>query len=520
MGKNKTLIKGAAILTTAGVCSKLLGFLYRIFLSNLIGAEGMGTFQLVMPIFMFCISLSSGGIQIAVSRFVAESNKNRIKCLAVLRASLIMSGILSVITAGVLYIFSQDIALMFLNDAHCGDMLQYISLAVPLAAFHSCIVGYYFGVKNTVIPAIAQIFEQVFKFLALYVISLVFAGNGHEITAKQAVFTILFSELAGSLFLFAAIYTTRLSIISTPQKKAVSIPIRKKLRNTYDDIKQLFSVAYILTINKIMLTLLQSVEAIIVPIVLIKYGLTRTESLSIYGILTGMSLPVISFPSALITSISMIIMPMVAEANVSDNKASVNHSARISTYSSCVLGIFFFGIFMYFGNFIGTTVFHQPLAGKYIINLSWLCPFMYLSITFGSILHGLGKTTTTFLHNLISLLIRIGFLWFFVPQIGITGYFWGILISTLVQTFLHAYAISLSIDFEFSAMNYIIKPALWLFISLGAGIFTENIITMIFSNIHFSGFLSQILSFLICGGLITIVFGFFMLSSLGKSRDI
>lgn len=518
MRKNKTLIKGAAILTVAGLCSKVLGFLYRIFLSNLIGAEGMGTFQLIMPIFVFCISLCSGGVQIAVSRFVAES-KNRIQCLAILRASLIMSGVLSLVTAGVLYFFSKDFAVIFLCDENCAQMLQYISFAIPMAAIHSCIIGYYFGVKNTVIPAIAQILEQLFKFATLFVISIVFIGNHYELSAQQAVFSVLFSELAGTLFLFAAIYTTRLSVVSSSTKKLVPQSFAKKIKNTWNDIRQLFSVTYILTINKVMLTLLQSAEAIIVPIVLMKSGLSRTDSLSIYGILTGMSLPVISFPAALITSISMMIMPMVAEANVSNNKASMRHSSNVSSYASCTLGIFFTGIFIYFGNFVGTTIFNQPLAGEYIKNLAWLCPFMYLSITFGSILHGLGKTTTTFIHNLISSLIKIFFLCFLVPQIGIIGYFWGILISTLVTTFLHASAISKCIDFDFSATDYIIKPALWLVISLGAGMFVENIINSIFSSIHFSGFLSQIMTVILCGGFISIIFVTFIFSSRRKDKS-
>ena len=68
------IIKGTIILTIASLLSRIIGFLYRIFLSNLIGAKGMGVFQLIFPVLVFCIALSCGGVQIAVSRFVAESN--------------------------------------------------------------------------------------------------------------------------------------------------------------------------------------------------------------------------------------------------------------------------------------------------------------------------------------------------------------------------------------------------------------------------------------------------------------
>ena len=73
------IIKGTIILTIASLLSRIIGFLYRIFLSNLIGAKGMGVFQLIFPVLVFCIALSCGGVQIAVSRFVAES-KSRKEC--------------------------------------------------------------------------------------------------------------------------------------------------------------------------------------------------------------------------------------------------------------------------------------------------------------------------------------------------------------------------------------------------------------------------------------------------------
>ena len=75
------IIKGTIILTIASLLSRIIGFLYRIFLSNLIGARGMGIFQLIFPVLGFCVALSCGGIQIAVSRFVAESRNNKDKFL-------------------------------------------------------------------------------------------------------------------------------------------------------------------------------------------------------------------------------------------------------------------------------------------------------------------------------------------------------------------------------------------------------------------------------------------------------
>ena len=140
MSVKKQIIKGTIVLTTATLISRVLGFLYRIFLSNLIGAKGMGIFQLIFPVLGFCIALSCGGIQIAVSRFVAES-KNKANKFMILISSLIMSLMLSSLTTVCLYFYAQPISIHIIKNVQCYELLKYASITIPLATFHSCISG-------------------------------------------------------------------------------------------------------------------------------------------------------------------------------------------------------------------------------------------------------------------------------------------------------------------------------------------------------------------------------------------
>lgn len=71
MGNGRRLIRGAFILTAAGLLTRMIGFFYRIFLSHAIGAEGMGIYQLIFPLNMLCYALTVMGIQTAISRFVS-----------------------------------------------------------------------------------------------------------------------------------------------------------------------------------------------------------------------------------------------------------------------------------------------------------------------------------------------------------------------------------------------------------------------------------------------------------------
>ena len=458
------VIKGTLILTISSLASRLLGFLYRIFLSNLIGAKGMGIFQLIFPVIGFCVAISCGGIQIAVSRFVAEK-KNKKDQFVVLISSIIMSLTMSLIMAIIVYTCSKSISVNIIHNIECISMLKLASFTIPLTALHSCIVGYFLGLRKTFIPAISTIVEQIVKVISLYIIGIVLIGNHIRITPNIAVYSMIISELFGVITCLFGIFVDKL--------------YRFKIKELLSTIKATISVSYILTANKVMLTFLQCFEAILLPIVLAKSGMSSNSVLSLYGILTGMALPVITFPSAINTAMSTMVLPTVAKEKNSEH-SSVGKTTELTIWFSCVSGIFCIGLFLCFGDFIGGQVFGQPQAGIYIKILSWLCPFMYLSMSMGSILHGLGKTTTAFVHNVIGIVIKLGFLWFLVPTVGINGYMWGLLLSNIVVTGLHCYYVHKAVRFSFNAVNCLIKPAIWVICGILAKLLIENILG--FSN--------------------------------------
>ncbi len=499
MSVKKQIIKGTIVLTTATLTSRVLGFLYRIFLSNLIGAKGMGIFQLIFPVLGFCIALSCGGIQIAVSRFVAES-KNKADRFMILISSILMSLALSAFTTICLYFFAEPVSMYIIKNKECCQLLKYASITIPLATFHSCVSGYYLGMKKTLVPALCSIIEQIVKVGAVFIIGMVCVENHIKITPMLAVYSMIISECAGAIFCVIAL---------SGEKK-----YKFQIRELFSSIKKLFSVSYILTINKIMMTFLQCFEAILVPLVLLKSGLSSDDALSIYGILTGMALPVISFPSAINSSVSTMILPTIAGANTDGNRLQVRRTTEVTIWFSLVMGIFFIGFFLSFGDFIGGTVFGHSQAGEYIKILAWLCPFMYLSISMGSILHGLGHTNVAFIHNVIGTAIRLACLWFLVPQVGITGYLWGLLGSDLVTVFLHGRYIKKDIHFSFDCVNNIVLPIIWVSCSILAG----RLIKYILNFSSFNGKLFEFVSSGISAGVLVGVFLYFLIRRLRELR--
>lgn len=454
--KKHTLITGTLLLTMTGFLTRFLGFFYRIFLSRTIGAEGLGLYSMVHPIYGICFALCAGSIQTAISRFVAA---NTSKGKTVFRTGLAISLTTAIALAWLICRFSLPVAKYILLEERCAPLLPFMALSVPFSAIHACINGYYYGIQKTKVPALSQVFEQVIRMGAVFLIANILLESGRTITVELAVLGHLIGEIASCLYSILAF-----SLFSPSTEDS---PVSGFFRDFSTTAAPLMTLALPLMGNRLVLNVLSSAEAIWIPNSLNAFGLTGSEAFSIYGVLTGMALPFIFFPSTITNSMSVLLLPTVAEAQADGNHKRIAGTISMSLRYSLYMGILCIGLFTMFGNELGTSVFHDTDAGSFIQILAWLCPFLYLATTMGSILNGLGRTSTTFMHNVIALLLRLSFVLFGIPRFGITAYLWGMLASELLLACLHLYALKKRIPFSWDAWNMILKPVALLLISIG-----------------------------------------------------
>ncbi len=234
-----------------------------------------------------------------------------------------------------------------------------------------------------------------------------------------------------------------------------------------DKCRSLLRMALPLTGNRLSLTILQSAEAVLIPLSLQKSGLTTAEALSMYGILTGMALSFLMFPNAVTASISAMLLPVISEEQAKGNTRGISAAIEYTIQFGLTIGILCMGIFLHFGGSLGTILFHEKLAGEFLVTLSWICPVLYLTGNLNSILHGLGKTSVTFFNQLASILVRILFIVWFVPPYGIQGVLWGLLASQLLLCLLGIRAVAPCVNPTMGLDILILKPLAALFLSIG-----------------------------------------------------
>ncbi len=478
MKHKNPLVQGALLLTIAGFLTRIIGFFYRIFLSRTIGAEGMGLYQLIFPIYGIVSSISIASVQTSISRYVAaEQSAGRKKgSKNTLLAGIFLSLSVTIVLSLAVYFNAEWLALEFLKESRCVDLVKILAFSLPFSSIHSCINGYYYGMQKAAVPSISQLAEQIIRVLCVYIMSMVSLSETGTISAEIAVAGVVIGEAASMLFCVFSIVLH----FGKPNTKTDETDSPHVVPGFIKQLKNIFVFSLPLSFNRLLLSVLHSIEAVLIPIQLRLFGMSDSDAISLFGVFTGMAMPFIQFPSAIPNAIAVLLLPEVAAAAElsTTDKAKGNLKLRRSAENgirySLLLGILCIGIFVVFGNDMGIIIFNNKLAGLYITILAWLCPFLYLSTTLGSILNGLSETTAPFIHSVISILIRLAFVFFAIPKYGIVAYLIGTLVSQIIMTGLHYFKVRKKVSLQLNALRLIVWPTIILlgslFVTTAAGI--------------------------------------------------
>ena len=441
------LIKGTLILTLAGFLTRIIGFVYKIYLADMLGAKMLGIYQLVFPIYSICFTIYGAGIQTAISQVIAsaqgEHNKKaspgRILAVGV-SLSLTLACFLTIL------VFSQAewVAAHIALEPCLAPYLRILSILFPFCSFSACINGYYYGIQEAKVPAITQIVEQIAR--VVFVMAFGFLCSAiatPEMNCAAAVGGVVVGEIVSNLYNSYQLFfkSSFLKKCKKYRKNSSSASLTKGRNQTAclqagSMFRTLVWLAVTLTTTKLFVSILHSIESLLLPAMLRKFGCSPTDALSIYGVLTGMSLSFIFFPSTITNSFAVMLLPSIADAHARKDTDKICHSVTLSVKYSLLIGMLCTCVFLVFGKEMGMVFFHNQDAGSYLTVLSWLCPFLYLATTLTSVMNGMKKTQITFLFTVISIGVKILILVLAVPIFGIRAYLIGLLVSQLLQVIL------------------------------------------------------------------------------------
>lgn len=456
MLENNLVMKGTFILTFTGFATRIIGFYNRIFLSQLIGAKELGIYQLILPLYMVAFSLTTFGNELALTKIISEY-KSRCDAKSISRffkICFLLNLVLGCIVSTIMYTNANWLCTNILNAPECSKCLQIICLGIPFMSMKGAILGYFLGFEKSGVRGFSDFLEQTFKILSLYLIAQYICIYKHY-DAAFAVLGIVCGEFISFLFSFIAL------IIDLKKKQTIcpNHTYTKKPIHMTKAIKLFFKDSIPLTTNRLAITILQSIEAIMIPTVLLSYYKDSSLSLSMYGIFTGMAFPFIMFPATITNSLSTMLLPAISGANSRLASTYLKNLCEKSISFCLLIGIYAATVFYIWGPDIGICLFNNKDAGYYLYQLALLCPFIYLATSLASMLNGLGYATHNLIFTTLATIIRITSIQLLIPKFGLFGYVIGLFSSYLFLTLICLHKIEKKIPIALQTKNMIFIPA-------------------------------------------------------------
>lgn len=330
-GKGKgSFLKGAAWIALGGFVAKLIGGLYRIPLTNILGGEGIGLYQLVYAVYCLFLTVAATGIPSSVAKLTAERIGKRESALPLLKKSLSFFSIVGVVASLFMAVLAP-----FLAKAQGVEsaVLGYYALApsVALVAVISVFRGYFQG-KNDMLPtAISEVAEQVVKVGLGLLFAYLFRGDLTR-TVLWLLLAVSLSELFTAMLLYA-IY-----------RRSKSGDKVEKDGGRYA-LKDILRLSIPVTFSGILLPASALLDSVLAPRLLSAYA---ENSVALYGLFAGGAVTLINLPVSVCYGLAAASVPIVSKAVAEGSKDGARRRIRFSLFVTaavalpCAVGLYLF----------------------------------------------------------------------------------------------------------------------------------------------------------------------------------
>ena len=449
MRKIKPIIVNTIILTAAGILVNTLAMSFNVYISNRIGAQAMGVFQLILSVYGMAITLATSGAGLAATRLSAEelavgrgagAVKAMGKCINYAAGFSISAGILLGGSA-------RFIAYSWLKNELAVRPLQILAVSLPFISISSVMHGYFNAVGRAGKSAVTQICSQLIKVAVTFGIVSYYIPVGIE---ESCIALVAGGTIAEVLAFIQAAVTYRMD---KRRYKYGTAPKSSAL------VERLFAISLPVAFASYIRSAAGTVKQLITPLALRKSGLSADNASASYGVMRGMVLPVIFFPAVFLSSFSSLLVPRVAQYNINGEVEKIKQSIAMIFKLTLIFSICVGGIFLGFADEIGGALYKNAVTAPYIRLLAPLVPLMYFDGIVDGLLKGLNRQVSVVRINIIDSIAATAMIWFLVPLFGMRGYVLVIAISEVFNTILSLIEL-IRITKCSVKIGWIIKPSL------------------------------------------------------------
>ncbi len=410
--KKTVFIKNAAILTATSLILRFAGIIFKVWLSGKIGSEGIGLYQLVFSVYVLASTFATSGISTAVTRLCAEeiAKDTPKNCRRILQKSIFLTLAVAAFSAALIIFGADFISNKILSDARSVEALKILPLSLPFMAISSCLRGYFIARRKILPNSLGQILEQAVRIIIIALFINIFIKKG----IAACCFGIILGDSLAEAFGFLLLLVSYFIDISKIKNR--------KITNEKGILKKIMHITVPITSGRYLNSLLRTGENVLVPKNLAKYRFSGENALSQFGMIKGMALPLLFFPSAILNSVSTLLIPEISEAVTNQNQRAIKSASEKIIKMTLLCGILCGVLFFFGGEKIGILVYHDKDVGFLLKALSPIVPLMYLDSICDGILKGLDQQSFTFKTAVSDSSVRIVLILLLLPKTGLNGF--------------------------------------------------------------------------------------------------
>jgi len=330
-----TFLKGAFVLSLGGFITKAIGAIYRIPLTNILGAEGIGMYQLVFPLYILLLTISSAGLPSAISRLISESGKQMgdyIFKIALL--SLAFFGL----TFSIALFFLAPVISKLQGNSNVTVLYYAICPSVFFVALISAFRGFFQGRLKMSYTAVSQITEQVVKAGFSILFSILFMPD-----VMRAVFFIVLSvsisEVIALLYLFLQFIRfkkKRKDVFTISSNENLKSKIDKNSKQADNKFKalEIFKLIYKISIPATLTALILPLSQLVDSSLVVKYlNSNNFNGTVLFGLLSGPVFSIINLPTVFAAAIATTCLPLLSKhrafGETAQLKTKINYAFKL-----------------------------------------------------------------------------------------------------------------------------------------------------------------------------------------------
>lgn len=433
---------------------------FQVYLAGVIGAAGIGLFQLIISAQLLALTVAISGIRFATTRLISEELglERPENVPQVMRRCITHAVLFGTLAGGCLFGGAGWIGTVWIGDGRTVLSLRILALSLPFVASTAAMSGYFVAVSRVIKSASVQVGEHLMRVAVVVLLLTLYRPDDLEMAAALIVIGGVAAEMLSALILFGIFLHDKRRHIEGVRDNMGIVPHKKVDGQRLT--RRLLGISMPLAVSTYARSALNTLQHMLIPRGLRRSGAGSDEALASYGMVHGMALPVILFPSAMFYAIAELMIPELTAAQVAGRAERISYLASKLLRFSLYLSIGLAGLFLAFSHELGLAIYPDtPDVGPYVRILALLMPVMFLDAITDGMLKGLGQQVYSMGVNIADSLLSVILVWVLLPIFGVGGFLFMVYFTECFNFLLSLRRIAQMTTIRF-AISDLLKPLL------------------------------------------------------------